>query len=166
MIPDMSRMHLLPALLSLFVACASGPTFDTGGVDHSLTPRRVATELQESRGKQVLWGGVILAITNLKDSTRIEALAYPLDSNNRPQRDSDALGRFIIERPGYLETATYSEGRLITVRGTVSRTQSGRIGESDYAYPVVSAQQLYLWPRSGGYDGTSVHFGIGVGIGF
>jgi len=162
----MWRIHRLLVLLSLLAACASGPVFDSHGVDHTLTPRRVAAELQDASGKRILWGGVILAITNLKERTDIEVLAYPLDANNRPRRDDDPLGRFIIEQAGYLEPASYSEGRLVTVAGTVSRAVPGKIGESDYAYPVISAQQLYLWPRDSGYDGTSVHFGIGVGIGF
>lgn len=162
----MRRIHLLPALLSLLAACASGPTFDTSRVEQALTPRQVAAHWQDATGKRILWGGVILAITNLEQRTDIEVLAYPLDADNRPRRDDDPLGRFIIEQAGYLEPASYSEGRLVTVAGTVSRAEPGKIGASDYAYPVISAQQLYLWPRDGGYDGTSVHFGIGVGIGF
>ena len=162
----MWRMHLLPALLSVLAACASGPTFDTSQVDHALTPRYVAAQWQDAVGKRILWGGVILAITNFEARTDIEVLAYPLDADNRPRREDDPLGRFIIEQTGYLEPASYSEGRLVTVAGRVARAETGKIGASDYAYPVVSAQQLYLWPRDAGYDRTSVHFGIGVGIGF
>ena len=94
------------------------------------------------------------------------ALAYPLDGDNRPRRDGDALGRFVLEQAGYLEPASYAQGRLVTVLGTVSRAETGRIGAADYAYPVIKPQQLYLWPRDSAGDGTSVHFGIGVGIGF
>ena len=160
------RIHWLAVLLSLLAACASGPTFDTSGVDHALTPRRAAAQVQDASGKRVLWGGVILAITNLRERTDIEVLAYPLGADNRPRRDNDPLGRFIVRQAGYLEPASYSEGRLVTVAGTVSGALPGKIGASDYAYPVVAAGQLYLWPRDSGYDGTSVHFGIGVGIGF
>ena len=162
----MWRIHWFLVALALLAACAAAPTFDSSGVDSALTPRRVAAQLQDASGKRVLWGGVILAITNLSERTDIEVLAYPLDTDNRPRRDDDPLGRFIIELAGYLEPASYSEGRLVTVAGTVSRAVPGKIGASDYAYPVVAAQQLYLWPRASGYDGTSVHFGIGVGIGF
>ncbi len=160
------RIPWLALLLSLLAACASGPTFDSAGVDRALTPRRVAANLQDASGKRVLWGGVILAITNQRERTEIEVLAYPLDADNRPRREDDPLGRFIIKQAGYLEPASYSEGRLVTVAGTVSGALPGKIGESDYAYPVVVAQQLHLWPRDSRYDGTSVHFGIGVGIGF
>jgi len=165
----MNTMRLFDRLLlvlPLLTACAGGPTFDTSRVDRSLTPRGVAAEQQWNTGKSVLWGGVILSISNLKDRTQLEVLAYPLDAENVPQRDSEPLGRFIIERTGYLEPATYAEGRLLSVVGTLARGQAGRVGESDYSYPVITGEQLYLWPRNSVRDRTSVHFGIGVGIGF
>ena len=55
---------------------------------------------------------------------------------------------------------------MVTTVGSLVRTETATIGAADYRYPVISAQQIYLWPRDGGYDGTSLHFGIGVGIGF
>lgn len=160
------RMRLLLLPLALLAACAGGPAFDSSQVEPALTPRSVSAGPADARGKRVLWGGVILSVANLSDHTRLEVLAYPLDSNQRPQRDDDPLGRFIIERTGYLEPASYAEGRLVTAIGTVSGTETATIGAADYRYPVLSPQQLYLWPRDSGYDGTSVHFGIGVGIGF
>jgi len=155
------------ALLSLLLlsACASGPTFETAGVDRALTPRGVAAEPQPVLGQTVLWGGVILATTNLKDSTQIEVLAYPLDPDERPLHGSDPLGRFILDQAGYLEPANYAQGRLLSVVGTVTGTRAGRVGESDYVYPVISVRQLYLWPRDSGRDRTHVIFGIGVGVG-
>ena len=158
-----SCLSLLPLLL--LSACASGPTFETGGVDRALTPRGVAAEPQPALEQTVLWGGVILTTTNLKDSTQIEVLAYPLDTDERPLRDSEPLGRFILTQAGYLEPANYAQGRLLSVVGTVTGTRAGRIGAADYAFPVISARQLYLWPRDSARDRTHVIFGIGVGVG-
>ncbi|MDT8388717.1 MAG: Slp family lipoprotein [Thiogranum sp.] len=161
------RLYVLPALLLLLLAgCASGPTFDTTGVDRSVTPRAAVAEFDAQRGKSVIWGGVILDIHNLADSTRLEVLGYPLDSSNRPQRDADPLGRFVIERSGFLEPASYSQGRLVTVVGKLAETESGKVGGSDYTYPVIEAARLHLWEKTSGRSGGSnVHFGIGVGIG-
>jgi outer membrane lipoprotein len=159
------RLTLSVILLLLLSACASGPTFNTGGVDRSLTPRGVAAEPQLATRKSVLWGGTILTTSNLKDRTRIEVLAYPLDTDKRPQRDSDPLGRFILERAGFLEPASYAEGRQVTAIGRVTGIRAGRVDETDYTYPVIDARQLYLWPRDRGYSGSNVHFGIGVGSG-
>lgn len=154
---------LLVALL--LSACASTPAFDTGGVDRSLTPRDVATSAQPATGKHVQWGGIILSTTNLKDSTQVEVLAYPLDADARPQSDSKPLGRFILEQAGHLEPATYAEGRRITAVGTVTGTRAGQVGASDYNYPVISARQLYLWPPGREHDGVTFGGYIGFGVG-
>ena len=159
------RFNLLVTLFLLLSACASGPGFDSRGVDRSLTPARVAAGPQLATGKQVLWGGTILHTTNLEDSTQMEVLAYPLDANERPQSESAPLGRFILEQAGYLEPASYAEGRLITVVGTVTGTRAGRVDESDYDYPVITARQLNLWPKYRGDAGSNVYFGIGTGSG-
>jgi outer membrane lipoprotein len=152
-------------LIVLLGACASGPDFRTGAVDRALTPRGVAAEPEAAMGRTVLWGGVILDTTNLKNSTLIEVLAYPLDSKEWPLRDSDPLGRFLLLQDGFLEPATYAEGRLVSTVGTVTGTRAGRIGASDYAYPIISSEQLYLWPRDSARDRTRVIFGVGVGVG-
>ena len=154
---------LLVALL--LSACASTPAFNTEGVDRSLTPRDVAASPQLAAGKRVQWGGIILSTTHLKDSTQVEVLAYPLDANARPQSDDNSLGRFILERAGYLEPATYAEGRLITAVGPVTGTRAGQIGDADYTYPLISARQLILWPPGGEHDGVSVGGYIGFGVG-
>jgi outer membrane lipoprotein len=73
------RFNILVILFLLLSACASGPSFDSRGVDRSLTPRSVAAGSQMATGKQVLWGGTILHTTNLKDSTQMDVL-----SSSRP----------------------------------------------------------------------------------
>lgn len=157
---------ILPViLLPLLSACASSPTFDAGGADRTLTPIGVATRPQLATGKIVHWGGTILNITNLKDRTQIEVLAYPLDASGRPQNNSNPLGRFILKQVGYLEPATYIEGRQITVVGTVTGTQAGQVDESDYNYPLIAARQLYLWPTGQGGDSVNVGGYIGFGVG-
>jgi len=156
----------LPVLLLLLLsACASEPAFNSGGVDRTLVPREVASLGEPAIGKSVQCGGVILSTTNLKDSTRIEVLAYPLDADERPLTGSTPLGRFILERSGFLEPATYAEGRQITVVGTVTGTQSGQVGDSDYNYPVIAARQLHVWPVGRERDGIGVGGYIGIGTG-
>lgn len=155
----------LPLLFfSLLLGCASAPEFDTTQVDHSLTPQSVIAEAELSRGKVALWGGTILDTRNLKESTQIEILAYPLSSSYRPQLDSKPLGRFIVQQQGYLEPTNYAQGRQVTVLGGVSDSQSGKVGESSYTYPVISATQLYLWPQDEDRNRTSFQFGVGIGV--
>lgn len=158
------RTLLSLTLISLLVSCASTPAFDTSQVDRSLTPQSVTAEPALNRGKTALWGGTILDTRNLKDSTQIEVLAYPLNSFHRPLQENKPLGRFIILHRGYLEPTSYAQGRLLTVLGKVSGSQSGKVGKSSYTYPVISAQQLHLWSPLDERSRTSFHFGIGIGL--
>lgn len=166
----MKILHILRLLLLLLVplllsACATGPKYPTEGVELSLTPQQAVAEADRQHGKSVLWGGMIVNSTNLEKRTRLEVLAYPLDSNQRPQLDEQPYGRFLLYKEGYLETVDYAPGRRITVVGRISGVQSGKVDETRYTYPVVDAEQLYLWSRSDAQSEPRVHFGIGVMFG-
>ncbi|MGM0593760.1 MAG: Slp family lipoprotein [Pseudomonadota bacterium] len=162
-------LHPLPALLLLCLllsACATGPEFITDGVETDLTPTQAASEAHLHQGKRVLWGGMIINSTNLETHTRLEVLAYPLDSSHRPRADQPPHGRFLMLQRGYLETVDYAAGRQITVLGRLDGTRTGKLDQSEYTYPLLRGEQLHLWPRQG-RDSTNprFHFGIGVRLG-
>jgi outer membrane lipoprotein len=159
-------LYLLLLTLLLPGGCTSGLTFDSSQVDRSLTPAVVTAESHNATGRQVLWGGMILGTTNLPDSTLIEMLAYPLDSRDKPQRDKAAQGRFFLEQGGFLDPAVYAAGRLLTVSGTILRIETGREGEAEQTYPVISVKELHLWPRDSRGEDPSIFFGIGAGFDF
>lgn len=160
------RLLMLSLICGLLLgACATGPTFETRGADETLTPREAAQRPDALSGSRVAWGGVIIQGTNLRDSTRLEVLAYPLGGDNRPDTDAGPTGRFLAERPGYLETVNYAPGRLVTVVGPLTGTRTGSIGENEYLYPVVEAQRIQLWPQEPRYyTEPRIHFGVGVGV--
>jgi outer membrane lipoprotein len=159
------RFYYVPVVFALLTGCASTPEFDTSEVDRSLTPQSVIAEPEFSHGKVTLWGGTILDTRNQKDVTQIEVLAYPLDARYRPMLESKPLGRFIIKHSGFLEPTTYAQGRLLTVSGSISDMQSGKLGETSYSYPVISDRQLHLWSQTSDSNRSNVHFGVGIGIG-
>lgn len=115
----------------------------------------------------VYWGGRIVRVENLRDSTLIEVLAFPLDGGGRPQTDQAAEGRFIIESPGFLEPHEYAPDRLIEVRGKLAGFRNGRVGKAEYRYPLVMAERLTL--RAAGTAGSTgggvpqFNFGFGTG---
>lgn len=161
------RQPLLSFLATglLLGACATTPTFDTQGADQTFVPAEAVQRQGSLAGRSVAWGGVIIQSTNLQDRTRLEILAYPLDSANRPDTNASPTGRFLAERQGYLETVNYAPGRLVTVVGPLEGTRAGRIGETEYAYPVVEAQRIQLWrPTDQYYTEPRVYFGVGVGV--
>lgn len=160
------RLPLFAAALLGLVACAGARApLDTKGVDASLTVERAVLEPEAVQGRVVEWGGVVINTSNLKDATRIEVLSYPLDDDGRPKLGGTPLGRFLAVRSGYLETAVFSPGRLVTIVGPVYGSQVGKIGETEYQYPAVSADQLHLWPVPERGSEPRVHVGIGLGFG-
>lgn len=50
----------------------------------------------------------------------------------------------MLERAGHLDPSSFREGRQITAVGTITGTHTGRVGKSDYAYPLLDAHQLHL----------------------
>jgi outer membrane lipoprotein len=156
-------VSLLMGSMLLVSACAT--PYDIGNADPRVTPAEAARDVPGMLNHTVAWGGLIVIAKNLKDKTEIEVVAYPLDSENQPKRDAQPTGRFIVIQSGYLETADYAPGRLITVVGTVTETRAGTVGEARYVYPVVVASKIRLWPKpSPESREPSIHFGIGVGI--
>ncbi len=151
-------------ILALLGGCATGPRYDTSGVERKLTPQLAASNIAAARGAKVLWGGVIVNAVNTQGGTRIEVLGYPLDNVQRPQLDKMSLGRFLVIQNRYLEVGDYTQGRLLTVTGTVTETLPGKVGEATYTYPVVVPGQIYLWPIDSGRSVVQprVQFGIGV----
>lgn len=158
----MKRTTLYLSAALLLSACAATPEFDTRGADLATTPQQAASASEAQTGSRHLWGGIIIASSNLKEATQLEILAYPLDNKQKPDGNKAPLGRFLAREAGYLETAIYAPGRAVTVLGTLREIQHGRIGEAEYSYPVLQIDQLHLWPRPGEAGDTQIHFGIGV----
>jgi outer membrane lipoprotein len=114
-----------------------------------------------------LWGGVIVEVRNLEDSTWIEVVSYPL-RRQQPLSGGITDGRFLLRAPGFLDPVDHRVGRRLTARGRISGFEDGRIGEVLYRFPVLEVDELHLWPdgpdvERGGWGG--VRFGIGIGIG-
>ena len=164
-IPQIVLTLLFIVLLS---SCTTAPKLDTAGVDQTITPAFPIKEMLAVQGRRVQWGGSIIASTNLRDMTQIEVLGYPLEQSGKPDTNQADLGRFLVLYDGSLETFDYAPGRLLTVVGPIVEVREGTVGRSDYRYPVIAAEQLYLWPREEErpyYREPRFHIGIGVGIG-
>ena len=157
----------LAATLLGTVGCASNPApFEVAGANPNLTPAKVVERGAATRGNVVIWGGTIVDAKNLDRYTELEVLAYPLQSNQRPDLDQAPLGRFRAQREGYLETVDYAPGREVTVKGAVEDPVSGKVGDSSYEFAVVDVHQIELWDRrQETYSEPQVHFGIGVVFG-
>lgn len=145
---------LLTALLAtlLLGACASQvPPLIREGPADSPWPATVRSQPDDYRGKQVRWGGTLIATENRKDSTRLTVLGRLLYSDGEPRLSDDNAGRFIAVVPEFLDPKVYAADRRVTVTGTVTGMETGKVGDHPYTYPVVEAQAWYLWPKETDY---------------
>ncbi|MEE9332865.1 MAG: Slp family lipoprotein [Granulosicoccaceae bacterium] len=156
-------------LVASLVSCATNPVFDVDSIDVlNQNPHSIVAATNEECGDvpsgKVIWGGVIVSAHNLSDRTQLEILSYPLSNYQRPLTDEKPTGRFLIQSAGYLELASYQQGRLITVLGSVQDVTQGTVGDSDYQYPTITSNELHLWLTDKPAK-TGVVFGIGISLG-
>ena len=57
-------------------------------------------------------------------------------------------GRFMACCKEYLDPAIYAQHRRITVAGHVLGSFSGKVGEVDYTYPMISCEETHLFPTA------------------
>ncbi len=156
----------LPVALLVLAACAPAPIYKTTGNAVLATPAQVAQTPEQFSGKEVIWGGRIVHVSNFQDHSEIELLAYPLDSSQRPRANDSGNGRFIAVLRGYVEPLDYPAGALMTVDGKLNGTRAGKVGQADYLFPLVDVAQSHVWTAEEMQKGRSnVHFGLGVGVG-
>jgi len=157
------RWALAFTILTALCACTTNPK---RAALRSLTPNSATAQPDKYKNRMVEWGGMLIKAHNQKETTELEILAYPLDSDGHPLHQKPPQGRFIAIRAGYLETVEYAPGRLVTVTGPISGLRYGQIEGAKYIYPSVNVQQLQLWPHKKDNNEPRIHFGIGVGVGF
>lgn len=164
-----TAMHGLWLMAAVLVSgCASDPFSGhlPPHLDRKATPAQAVSDPRKLEGQSVIWGGTIVAVHNLADSTEIAVLAYPLDDSSYPQTDKEAKGRFIVRYPGFLDPLMYRLGRPLTVLGKVKGVRKGMVGQASYRYPVVEGSMLHLWKSQPGLVYPRFTFGIGSGVSF
>lgn len=133
----------------LATGCASVPE-PLRGEFPAVSPQQAQAE--SAIGQRVRWGGEIISTTPRPNETCVEILGRALENDTaRPVGSDNTQGRFIACAPGFYDPSVYTKGREITVVGTLGELVSQKIGEYDYRYPSVTAEQLYLWPERPDY---------------
>ena len=159
------RVIWLFILTLLLGACATTIHRSVMG-ERGIPPKEVAQHPDSVSNRVFEWGGVIVEPKNLRDSTELQILAYPLRKDGAPNLDKNPTGRFIAKAKGYLEPADYAAGRQVTLSGHLKEIRIGKVGQADYAFPVLEADEILLWPLpKEDTSRTGVHFGFGAGSG-
>ncbi len=102
---------------------------------------------EQYKGEKVLLGGQIVQTRNIGDRTEIEVIQKPLDFTGYPSNGDETGGRFIFVIPRYLESEIYSKDRLVTGAGKVTAGRVGKVGDTEYEYPVIAVEELHLWEK-------------------
>jgi outer membrane lipoprotein len=101
------------------------------------------------KGRTVIIGGEILQTNSLREGTRVEILQRPLSDSETPRLTDTTGGRFMAFCKEYLDPAVYAPQRRITVAGQVLGSYTGKVGEVDYIYPLISCAETHLFPSAG-----------------
>lgn len=116
-------------------------------VDKSLSFGLLSADPENYKGKIVILGGVIIQTTPKPGETKVEIVQKNLDFFNEPENEDKSDGRFLVRADGFLDPEIYKKDRKITVAGEVIGSETRKLDELDYRYPVVKAMEMKLWPK-------------------
>jgi len=156
------RIRLAGIAALLLVAAACGPPFPKEllqQVDRTVSFAELQKDPDRFQGRMVMVGGIIVETRNLQAGTEFEVLQKPLSGSGRPGATDATGGRFLVVSPAFHDAAVFQRGRAITVVGKAGGHRVQPLGEVDYRYPVVQANEVHLWSPYGG-----PRFSIGIGV--
>ncbi len=136
------------ALLALVLGCAEaqiapeirGQAVPVDFAQLTANPERFLNET-------VILGGQIIKTMPTPEGTVITVLETKTENLGRPEGPETSRGRFMAVYQGFLDPEVYGAGRQVTVAGQVMGKRVEKLGEVDYAYPLIRAQDIYLWPK-------------------
>ncbi|HHJ36087.1 MAG TPA: hypothetical protein ENJ87_10015 [Gammaproteobacteria bacterium] len=135
------------AAVVLLTACSSQvPIEIKQPLDGSPDLTQVRQQTAAYLSRKVRWGGVILKTENKQNSSELTIIAQPLNDEGKPYDADQSSGRFIAIMDKFMEPQLYSPDRKITITGQVLRTETRRVGEFPYEYPIIQVEHYYLWP--------------------
>lgn len=143
----MRKILLLIAVATLASGCATVPDAISEAPPSAPSLSQARADVDAHVGKRVRWGGLIADVENRPEDTWVYIVARPLSRSGRPREAGESEGRFIARVKGFLDPAIYTEGRHITVAGTVAGKLTRPIGEFPYVYVTVDADTTKLWER-------------------
>jgi len=126
--------------------------------DKTITFEMLQADPDLYRGRFIILGGSISAITGLGDGSLMHIYQTPLDYWGRPIRTNEPKGQFLVYTPVYIDPDIYTPGSEVTVAGEIEGTTlklSGNTELTKYRHPVLVARELKLWPSKRGPEEPS-----------
>lgn len=145
----------LPLVLS---ACVTAPAPIATEPPAVIEISEVQDDVSAYSGQQIRWGGTVVGVVNNAESSDVLIVSRPLSRIHRPRASDQSSGRFIARIPEFVEPETYTEGRELTVTGTIAGTETLPIGQTEYVYPVVTVEGKHLWSKRPTGNGTYPYY--------
>ncbi len=146
-INHVSRPAVAILISGLLSACGAHiPVEIKQPVKGSPAVEQVYQHVDDYLSQKVRWGGVILQTENKHNASELTIIALPLNKEGKPQSSDHSPGRFIAIIDEFVEPLVYSPEREITVTGKILRTETRKVGEFPYEYPLIKVEHYHLWP--------------------
>jgi len=154
------RLLACLSLLLLLAGCESVGERDSLA---SFTPADAILDPDSFRGRDVAWGGTLIATTNRSDETLLEILSYPLD-DGWPRLSQSSNGRVLARIPGFLDPADYRAGRSVVVEGLFTGVSQSYMDGVSTTRAVVEARKAEVGSAATGSSGWPPNLHIGIGF--
>ena len=142
---DLSLTFFSFIILLSLSACTTNKAIRTPVVDN---PTVKQAQVSRETERLVRWGGIVIAVENKADHTRLEIVERPVTRYGTPKVTNASSGRFFAKTMQFIDPETIKTNQAITVSGTLIDYQPGMIGEHEYIYPVVEINEYKLWPEN------------------
>ena len=149
MTPKRQLRLLFVATLVVYVAACSShiPPSISEPIKGSADIRQIIANPDAFVSHEIRWAGALLSVENTKTQSKLTIVSFPINDSGRPIVSAHSGGRFIAVVDEFLEPLVYRQHREITVVGRFDRIETGKVGEYNYDFPVVSVEEFYLWPE-------------------
>jgi outer membrane lipoprotein len=154
---------LMPALGVTLILATSGclhPISESAReeVDRHVSFEQIRQNPERYAGTKVLLGGTVVGTRVRQEYTVVEVLQKRLGFRGEPRDEDKTGGRFLVVSSELLDPEVYSAGRGITVAGEIIGEEVGKLGEADYLYPVLRAEDIHLWKDHAYRHGTYSYY--------
>ncbi|OQZ03422.1 MAG: hypothetical protein B6D34_07975 [Candidatus Brocadia sp. UTAMX1] len=123
-----------------------------------ITFSAVLNDPESYKGQMIVLSGIIIETENTKEGTVLRILQRPAGFRGKP-KDVDATGgRFLALDNRYLDVNVYSKGRSVTIAGEILGKRIIPLGQIDYQYPLISVEEIYLWPTEKTYPSRYYYY--------
>ncbi|TVQ67327.1 MAG: hypothetical protein EA373_12630 [Oceanospirillales bacterium] len=137
---------ILLMMVVVIAGCSSIPSDLQTPDDQSLLPFS-ATKTTQPSNQLARWGGEVVSVNNLEIGSMIEVVEFSLNAAGRPIKSDTSGGRFRILVGDFIDPAIYVSGRQVTALGVFSSLDEDKVGDQAYFFPILTAEQLHLWPE-------------------